>query len=169
MGSSYIARLRSSLRQQRRALHLPLPYILLGRPGLRLSGVLRLLNEQHGAPAYLVLHCGANDIGRLQAHKWHHTLRHLVFALTDKYPGTTLIFSEMLPRTSWRYADPAISEYHRKRYQRRARALFGGRTIQHVSALGFIAPDGVHLTEAGQASFQAEIENYLSQLILGHA
>lgn len=125
-------------------------------------------------PHYIVLHFGANDIGRIDASQWHKALRATVATLQAKYPQSVLIYSDMLPRKTWRYGPSSVAANSaRKRFQRRARGIFfkaGGSVIRHPRLehnLGLLAPDGVHLTEAGLETFIADLEQGLTSLILG--
>lgn len=96
----------------------------------------------------------------------------MFYFIRVKYPNTTLIWSDMLPRTSWRYSLSARSgNKTRKRNQRRARSLFqneGGVVIHHPALeqfRGYLARDGVHLTEEGMEVLLADFEEELTKLI----
>lgn len=127
-GSSLVTRLQSHRHTPtRRHLCVPLPYTLVGKPGLRIKDVLALLQSSITTthPAYIVLHVGANDIGSPDSWQWHHAVRELVAVLHSRYPASRLIFSDMLPRTNWRiFSKTGAAEATRKRYQRGKRHYY---------------------------------------------
>ncbi|KAL8620898.1 hypothetical protein ACOMHN_025031 [Nucella lapillus] len=125
-GSSLIARLASFMQHKKLSWNLPLTVRLLGKPGLQLSQLRASLDEaiKQTPPAYLVLHTGTNDIGRLNLREWIRELTTGVLYIRARWPNTHVIWSDMLPRLTWKYstAQPG-AENARKQNQRRARAL----------------------------------------------
>ena len=174
MGSSLIKRLHDYVQRFREGFGLPLPVKLIGQSGLQLHQVRPLIDREIGdcQPAYLVLHVGANDIGRLGSREWNKEFHILILYLRARYAGTTLIFSEMLPRTAWRYASQSVAENIRKREQRRARQLMyreQGGVISHANITAdsrCLLGDGVHLSEQGQALFKQNLEEGLFKIIV---
>ena len=147
--------------------NLPIPVRITGRPGLHIEQLLDLLDRgiREVAPAFLVLHLGANDIGRLDLKQWICELTIAIYYIRARWPDTFLVWSDMLPRSHWRNGSSAKgAENARKRNQRRARHLIyqeGGAVIHHPliqANVNLLQSDGVHLTDCGQAVFQDDLE-----------
>ncbi|KAL8566662.1 hypothetical protein ACOMHN_055599 [Nucella lapillus] len=165
-GSSLIARLASFMQRKKLSWNLPLPVRLLGKPGLQLSQLRASLDEaiNQTPPAYLVLHTGTNDIGRLNLKEWILELTTGVLYIRARWPNTHVIWSDMLPRLAWKYnmAQPG-AENARKRNQRRARALAyqeSGSVIHHPHILpnyDCLLQDGVYLSDLGQDIFHSDL------------
>ena len=97
-GSSLIVRLARYLQTPKEVFHLPLPVTFIGKSGLRIAQLRPLLDQEMSPPpALLVLHLGANDIGRLNSWQWIQELEASVTNLQARYPATKLIWSDMLP------------------------------------------------------------------------
>lgn len=174
VGSSLISRLAKFVRDERRVWQLPIPVELFGKPGLRLSELRTLLDVwiRDVTPVVLVVHAGANDIGALNTLEWFRELEVVVLYLRARWPATRLVWSDMLPRTSWRFCTSRTgAENSRRRSQRRARYLFfqeGGAVIRHPSIRGtptHLATDGVHLNRAGQINFLRSLEGGLLGIV----
>jgi len=134
---------------------------VVGQPGLRLNRVRKLaINNLKGRlpPVYIILHVGANDVGAIHAKEWEDTSYEVLTFLRAMFPPSLLIYSLMLPRSSWRYLPPRAAHYARKRYNRRAKAMFERElclTVDHPSLESHqhLAPDGVHLSATGMDIF----------------
>jgi hypothetical protein len=175
-GSSLIARLSAFMRRERLEWQLPIPVELFGQSGLRLHQVRGLLEQtiHQVTPAYIVLHAGANDIARIDCREWHQELNVCVLYVKARWPAATIIWSDMLPRLSWRYAHSwSGADNSRKRSQRRARIVVrdeGGMYIPHKKIKAtreFLTEDGVHLTDVGQRAFKASLERGLLAILGG--
>ncbi|XP_070203913.1 uncharacterized protein [Littorina saxatilis] len=176
LGSSIVRRLERDLVQWGRTLRLPLPVRFAGQSGLQFSGLRTLLEGaiEGPPPAYLVLHVGANDIGRLNTVEWAQELQLWLAYIGARYPTTRVVWSDMLPRRTWRYSvDPAGAERARKRGTRRARHLVAGERgwfIKHpriVADDACLAADGVHLSSWGTCLLAWSLEESLTNIILG--
>jgi lysophospholipase L1-like esterase len=173
VGSSLITRLKSFARRRDLVWQLPIPVELRGRPGLRLRQLRPLLEATivHTVPAYLVLHLGANDIGDLRTKEWIKELEIAILFIRAKWPGTIIIWSDMLPRQQWRYCRSVSgAENARKRNQRRAHGLVqeeGGVAIKHeaLEADPDLAPDGVHLSDEGQQKLFDSLQQGLQTIV----
>jgi hypothetical protein len=160
--------------RQRLSWNLPIPVEMKGRPGLRINQLRGLLHrhiQEWNQPAFMVIHMGANDIGSLSTKQWIEELDVCVLYLRARYPATQLIWSDMIPRLSWRHCVSVKgAENARKRNQRRARALFwseGGKVISHpkISTGPDLLSDGVHLSEVGQGKFHTDLQDGLQEII----
>lgn len=167
MGSSLISHLDAYMTAKKQVFKLPLPVILIGQPGLRLHQLRPLVDREvlQAPPAYLVVHAGANDIGTLTSGDWRFAMEEALFYLGAILPHTTIVWSDMLPRSRWRHgASAEACEAARKRNQRRARGVvinMGGGVIRHDWQFSYCHDlhDGVHLSPAGQEKFISSLEN----------
>lgn len=78
----------------------------ISRPGIKWGEVLPRITEQlqHSIPPdMLVIHCGGNSIGLLTLYDLRIQMFNTVSELATLLPNTLLIWSEILPRTTWRY------------------------------------------------------------------
>ena len=78
-----------------------------GRGGLKLDKLKRhieLLMTLEDIPAYIVVHIGGNDLGETRLGLLHYKLKRFMMWLSHKMPLTQLIYSQILPRTYWRYS-----------------------------------------------------------------
>ena len=70
-------------------------------------------------PRFLFLHCGPNDIGEVFLHDLLHAIDPLLTCIQNKMPGTTIIWSQILPRFQWRNsAKEKAMERSRNRFNR---------------------------------------------------
>ena len=144
----------------------PYPLRLLGKGGLSIGNVRKLLDPYLGShqPAFLVLQVGGNDIGLLDLVKWRLSLEELILYLRARLPHTKIVWSDMLPRLSWRYcASQQGGENSRKKNQREARRIVfreGGTVIRHPNITLDDLYDGVHLNVEGMKKFIANFETH---------
>jgi len=155
-------------------LQLPLAVRLAGQAGLSFSQARNHIINAIGdtRPSYIVLHIGANDIGRVDQKMWLLELDELVCFLRAYCPKTTLIWSDMLPRTAWRYAHSLQgAENSRIRLNRKARARIfeeSGMAIRYSNIdYSCLLSDGVHLTDRGNELFKANLEEQLVRIVYG--
>lgn len=174
VGSSLIKRLDYYLQRERRSWHVSLPVRLLGKSGLTMAQLRPLLDEwvAEANPAYLVIHCGANDIGKLQKLQWVQEMEIIILYIRARWPRIRLIWSDMLPRQHWRYSlSPQRGEHARRKCQQNARALVyaeGGSVIRYPlikPTAAFLLEDGVHLTKLGQEVYFQSMEQGLQESI----
>ena len=65
---------------------------------------IRTLLLVRNCPNYLVLHCGGNDIGKIKSRQICNFIKAVVSFIQSAMPGTKLVWSQLLPRLSWRYS-----------------------------------------------------------------
>jgi len=119
--------------------------------------------KQH-APRHVVVHVGSNNLGRLSALCQREEIASLWEFLPCLSETTEFIWSDILPRASLNYTGDLTPERLRKvdlvrqevnRFGRRLALRQGGRFIKHPSIQlkhsQLFRPDGIHLSEAGQA------------------
>ena len=136
-------------------------------------------NFKRNERGFVSLHTGANDIRKLSEKDWLAELECVLSYIGVKYSGYKPVWSDMLPRSQWRYA-PVIEDDQegrlarevmedcRKRLQRRTHhkvsshngMILRNPPLQQVLAL-FDTVDGVHLTQQSQADFFGDFLNFI--------
>ena len=181
LGSSLIKNLKEHLLTSRGARGVPFHFNMDGIPGLGLSGLKPLVDKNLNVKGqgFVLIHAGANDIGKLPEKVWLSELECVLAYIRVRYPGYQPVWSDMLPRNKWRHGPKTgdeikkmkIQEGCRKRLQRRARQMFGnhGGTVVHHPSLQqnfeLLSPiDGVHLTQQGQADFWGDFLNFIHNI-----
>ena len=125
-----------------------------------LDGIHDLVNSR-GTPDVLVMHCGANDLGELSAYKLRNIICMSFDNLHAQLPNTLLVWSQMLPRLSWREVNNASAMNSARVRVNRAVAAkvlaLDGAYIKYpeisVSSHELFEQDGVHLSHYGNAIF----------------
>lgn len=56
-------------------------------------------------PSILIFHCGGNDIGHIPLGGLRYALKSQVTEIQCTLPNTMIVFSQILPRHSWRYSN----------------------------------------------------------------
>lgn len=130
-----------------------------------LVGKLKLLKKVSGEvdPDILVLHCGANDIGRVQLHILLSKVTEVLQGVRNLFPKSIIVWSQLLLRTSWRYSDNVLAMNRAcRRLNSHAAKLcveHKGYYIRHADInAGFynshiLSHDGVHLSDLGNDLF----------------
>ena len=148
-----------------------------GLPGMKISALVPLVQAMvncFGLPHALVIHCGGNDIGMGSIRE---VLKHLIYAtfiVSKMLPNSLLIYSQILPRTKWRYnSNLKAMERARKRINRGIRTYYyksNTKVITHADLQdghkALYADDGVHLSFLGNDIFINAIQCGLEQFAL---
>ena len=127
--------------------------------GMRLFQFIETVNYMlnfYPRPDFLVIHCGGNDIGLKPIVEITWEAKLLFNKLKTMLPCTIFIWSQILPRISWRYIEnTAVVERTRKRINSGISTFFikhGGRTIKYPDISNdpkLFKSDGVHLSILG--------------------
>lgn len=112
VGSSIVKNAFIMARKRPGGSNLGLPNISIwwqGYGGLglyELEHKLKLLKKVSGSvdPDFLVIHCGANDIGRIKLHLLLEKVNNLASVIKTLFPKSVLVWSQLLLRTCWRYS-----------------------------------------------------------------
>ena len=134
-----------------------------GYSGLSLLDVLnklRLLKQVGDEPSMILLHCGGNDLGKISLHRMRFLLDAILTFIHINF-NVKVIWSEVLPRSCWRYSDNcAAMEKGRRRFNNYAAHKIvqgGGLFIKQVDlqecSPALYKNDGVHLTFLGNCIF----------------
>ena len=146
-----------------------------GYSGLGLADLkkkLDTLSQVNEPPNILLLHCGGNDIGRYNVLKIRQMLTEISCFLSQRFPNTRIVWSQILPRQTWRFStNNAAMHRARQRINGHAANLFikmQGTYVKHP-ALQTMVPvlycaDGVHLTLEGNKMFLKQIANAVKTL-----
>lgn len=71
---------------------------------------IKLLLRYESPPEILVIHCGANDIGKIPLLRFRAIMQSTITELNQILPNTTIGWSNMLPRISWRFSSDVKSQ-----------------------------------------------------------
>lgn len=146
-----------------------------GRGGLKLDNLkhhIRLLMTLDALPSYIVVHVGGNDLGDTRFGFLVYRVKRFLSWLSLKLPNTMLIWSQILPRTHWRFSSNVKAmERLRKRLNSTIGAYMkkhGGAYIRYPdikNSSRFLLPDGVHLSSLGNEIFLNNLQCGLEQVL----
>jgi hypothetical protein len=93
------------------------------------------LINYRGIPFAVIIHCGGNDIGLIPGGELLFHIKFTIAILSSMLPGTSLVWSSILPRMKWRYSENMRNmEITRKRVNRVVRSYLlkiGGYVITY--------------------------------------
>ncbi|XP_063439237.1 uncharacterized protein LOC134720712 [Mytilus trossulus] len=148
----------------------------LGKSGMRLKDLLnriKLMLRYEEPPTYLVIPMGGNDLGEIKTGVLRNRLKHYVNNITELLLNTTLVWSQILPRLTWRYsADIDAMDRSRQRINSSLASYIirhGGHYIRYPDISPnstFICQDGVHLTDIGNYIFLNTIQGALEAFLV---
>ncbi|CAC5362511.1 unnamed protein product [Mytilus coruscus] len=129
----------------------------LGKSGIWLNDLLnriKLMLRYEEPQTYLVLHIGGNDLGEIKTGVLRNRLNNYLKKVSELLLNTTLVWSQVLPRLTWRYsADTEAMDRSRKRINSSLASYIirqGGHYIRYPDISPnstFICQDGEHLTD----------------------
>ena len=139
---------------------------------MRWRGLLEHLSYLSGiwpAPQVLVLHTGANDLGKYRTWDLLCEMKRDLHSITLMYPGVVLAYSEMIPRLLW---SPQGSLFYVDRIRRRLNrtvhsfiSSIGGVSFRHTELEGFLpglfGKDKVHLSIIGLDIFNMGLQSLI--------
>lgn len=117
-------------------------------------------------PDYILLHVGANDIGKRGVFQILRQIDGLVSKIRQIFPSVCIVWSQLLPRTAWRYSEnhEAMERVRKRinRYGAMAVLKNGGCYLLHPDLMSdheqrLFADDGVHLSALGNDLFLNQI------------
>ncbi len=125
-------------------------------------------------PDVIIIHCGGNDIGRVPLYKLRLCIDNIL-AYINKEFRVSVVWSEILPRTAWRYSVNALAmEATRRRLNSYAANKFvtcSGLYIKHPdlkdASGAFYLADGVHLSLLGNCMFLNQLSAALEAFRAG--
>lgn len=130
----------------------------------------------HATPLMIIIHLGGNDLVEWSQSKLLKTFKRQFAYMASVYPKAQLVWSDILPRQSWRGTDNSAErlkklDQKRRRINRLGRqASFNveGKAIQHeldFNTTGLFRSDGVHLTAVGNAIFLNTFEEAINLFV----
>lgn len=146
---------------------------LSGMSVYRLKQQIRTMMRLEDAPHFLILHIAGNDIGSRKIGYLRNDLKSILRWVTRVLPNTIIIWSQVLPRITWRYSSN-LSAMEKCRYRiNNTIASYilnnGGCYVRYPDIRAnhtFLTADGVHLTEIGNSVFlntlQGAIEHFMT-------
>ena len=83
-----------------------------GIPWPGLSGLQPLLvsNLRWDRQGFVIIHVGANDMGKMSEDKWQNELGRILSYIGVMYPGYKLVLSGMLPCNKWRHGPSDVKD-----------------------------------------------------------
>lgn len=146
--------------------------IWAGMSGMSLYNVVPIVQSMinfYGLPDAIMIHCGGNDIGKINCAKLLFDLKFMLYVVGRMICGRRVMFSSILPRLKWRHSDnERAMDVTRKRINRGVKSYLnqiGGYTIIHEDfedkPESLFCSDGVHLTFIGNDIFLNSLQNAL--------
>lgn len=126
------------------------------------------------APAILIIHCAGNDIGRRPVGDLRRILKSEITKIQSILPQTIIVWSQILPRKSWRYSND-LNAMNRSRLRLNSAAAvcttnMGGGYIRYpdlkLSSESLWANDGVHLSDLGNDLLLNTIQGGIECMVL---
>ncbi|KAJ8303595.1 hypothetical protein KUTeg_019991 [Tegillarca granosa] len=151
-----------------------------GYSGLKLTDIqkkIRLISTYaDNTPTYILLHCGGNDIGCTPLKQLFAVVKTLLNFLQQTFPYTRIIWSQILPRASWRYSNDCVAmdkaRIRLNSYAAKSVLNSGGAYLKHpdikLYAIQLYSPDLVHLSDIGNNIFLNSIQSGLQEIINGN-
>lgn len=134
---------------------------------------IKSLLQKYKSPAFLILHCGGNDIGNpystlLGTQKY---MKYIVVKLHELLPKTVIVWSHILPRRNWIHS---LSNSEGEKCRRRINSSLatfvlkmGGASIKYPDIVdshkSLFRSDGVHLSDLGNSIFVNSLKNAIGQ------
>lgn len=136
---------------------------------------LRTLIKVADKPAFRLIHCGGNGLGKIPLKAIRSRVKSLFEFTSREFPHVSIIWSEILPRNTWRYSVNLVAmEACRRRINGFAGNLaikLGGMYLRQPELCDFgpkyVRDDGVHLNQDGNKIFLMQIKKGICALIHG--
>jgi lysophospholipase L1-like esterase len=142
---------------------------------MHLVAKIRHLANFEDRPKYMLIHCGANDLGQVRLANLLHKIKFDIELLASIFPHTTIIWSFLLPRILWRHSQKTRAlEQARNRVNRFAAAQVfrcGGKILLHPQFVHkppqLYHKDGTHLSPLGNDIFLNNVQGALEYFASG--
>lgn len=133
---------------------------------------IRLLLRYESPPDILIIHCDANDIGKIPLLQLRSIMQSTLERLKQMLPKTTIGWSNMLPRISWRFSSDSksqnIAAVRLNNFMNHLVAVNGGFFIKYPeitwSSKEMFCSDGVHLSNLGNCVFLFNLQRALQKV-----
>ncbi|KAJ8014279.1 hypothetical protein DPEC_G00038610 [Dallia pectoralis] len=123
-------------------------------------------------PDVVILHLGGNDLGANSPEAFLVSVKKDLTSMRSIFPECLLVWSNILPRTSWRHTNNSEEvDKVRAAINRRIQstiAELGGTALTHEnitcgSGAGLYRPDGIHLSGKGIDTFNLNLQDFLEK------
>ena len=116
-----------------------------------------LQNINPSQPKIIIVHCGGNDIGMVNTVTLMNRYQAAMIELLGNFPNTKFVFSQILPRTNWRYSSKSKAMNNSRRrinsFVRNQAWPRGALYLKHNVTKHHLKTDGVHLNDTGNQLF----------------
>ena len=148
----------------------------ISKRGMHWSELNQVLQYQflyHEPPKIIIVHLGSNDLTTTTGCELEHKMRDDLRSWMSAFPQTIFMFSELLPRLTWRAVNYPYKKIDKKRKHlnncvRRFMSSMGGHFIKHsditADTPGMYFEDGVHLSDVGYDFMLLNINDILDSL-----
>ena len=185
VGSSIVKRASTCAFTRLGGLDLSLPNASIwwqGYGGMKLLDLvpkLRILLRYEDPPRYLIIHCGANNVGQTSTERLIQVLIATLLEVCSLFPASSIVWSSSLPRFSWRFStNVRAMNKIRARLDREAIKFLTARDGHYIKHPQFstkpshlFLPDGVHLSQIGNDlllnNFQGAIHYFMDSNGIG--
>lgn len=128
------------------------------------------LKDNWPKPDILFVHLGGNDIGKTSPDDFVEAVKNDFVSLKNIFPQCLLVWSDILPRKSWRHSEDSLEvNKTRDTINRRVHGIMeelDGYSLSHENIAPTLdpclyRPDGVHLSGRGIDTFNLNIQDFL--------
>ncbi|XP_046723056.1 uncharacterized protein si:dkeyp-121d4.3 isoform X2 [Silurus meridionalis] len=130
------------------------------------------LKDNWPNPDMILIHLGGNDIGKMTPETFVLAVKKDMISLKSIFPQCRLVWSDILPRKSWRHSDDSTNVNNmRQAINKTIHAIMlelGGVSLTHDNIMstqdpGLYRPDGVHLSGKGIDTFNLNMQDLLER------
>ncbi|KAF4090108.1 hypothetical protein AMELA_G00048140 [Ameiurus melas] len=130
------------------------------------------LKDNWPKPDMILIHLGGNDIGKMTPEAFVLAVKKDLISLKSIFPQCYLVWSDILPRKSWRHSDDSMSVNNmRQAINKTIRGIMAelrGSSLAHDNIIprldsGLYRPDGVHLSGKGIDTFNLNMQDFLEK------
>ena len=138
---------------------------------------LRTMSSFEEAPDIIVLHCGGNDLGQHSIGDLRELAQSQLQYVATLFPTTKIIWSQILPRSNWRYSEnrKAMDRVRIRLNNAAATEVvrLGGGYVRYpelkLSCSQLWAKDGTHISPLGKEVFLNTLQGALETFKLSRA
>ncbi|TSK42125.1 Cold shock domain-containing protein E1 [Bagarius yarrelli] len=130
------------------------------------------LKDNWPKPDMIIIHLGGNDLGKLTPENFVLAVKKDMKSLKSIFPQCHLVWSDILPRKSWRHSDDSTTVNNMRHAVNQTihgvMAEIGSSSLTHdninpVVDSGLYRPDGVHLSGKGIDTFNLNMQDFLEK------
>ncbi|XP_062617015.1 uncharacterized protein LOC134278741 [Saccostrea cucullata] len=134
---------------------------------------IKLLLRYEPPPEILIIHCGGNDIGKIPLLQLRSNMCSTLKKLEELLPNTTIGWSKILPRISWRFSSNSKSQnlatVRLNNFMNHLVTVNGGFFIKYPEITWdsneMFSSDGVHLSYIGNCFLLYNLQRALQEYV----